>query len=50
LRHDPLVRELERRLRALEDHYEGRHPIALGLDYLVTRKEGAIGHEARDPR
>jgi phenylalanine-4-hydroxylase len=46
---DPLVRELERRLRSLEHHYEGRHPIALGLDYLVTRKEGAPGREARDP-
>jgi phenylalanine-4-hydroxylase len=40
LSQDPLAHELERRLRTLEDHYSGRHPIALGLDYLLARKEG----------
>jgi phenylalanine-4-hydroxylase len=35
---DPLVRQLERRLRELEDYHGGRHPIALGLDYLSARK------------
>jgi phenylalanine-4-hydroxylase len=35
---DPLVMKLQRRLRELEDHYGGRHPIALGLDYLEARK------------
>ncbi len=34
---DPLVRRLERRLRELEDHHGGRHPIALGLDYLRVK-------------
>jgi phenylalanine-4-hydroxylase len=41
LSQDPLARALERRLRMLEDHYGGRHPIALGLEYLLARKEGA---------
>jgi phenylalanine-4-hydroxylase len=35
---DPLAQKLEHRLRELEDHYGGRHPIALGLDYLEARK------------
>lgn len=34
---DPLALQLERRLRELEEHYGGRHPIALGLDYLARR-------------
>jgi phenylalanine-4-hydroxylase len=38
LSNDPLLRQLERRLRELEDHYGGQHPIALGLDYLEARK------------
>jgi phenylalanine-4-hydroxylase len=35
---DPLALQLERQLLELEDHYGGRHPIALGLDYLARRK------------
>jgi phenylalanine-4-hydroxylase len=38
LSNDPLIPQLERRLRELEDHYGGRHPIALGLDYLGARR------------
>jgi phenylalanine-4-hydroxylase len=41
LSQDPLARELERRLGALEEHYAGRHPIALGLDYLRAREKRA---------
>ena len=33
-----LVGALERRLDELERYYSGRHPIALGLGYLTTRK------------
>jgi hypothetical protein len=36
---DPLVREIERRLRELEEYHGGRHPIVLGLDYLSARKQ-----------
>ncbi len=35
-----LAAELRHRLRELEDHYAGRHPIALGIEYLRAR-EGA---------
>jgi phenylalanine-4-hydroxylase len=35
---DSLVAQLERQLRELELHYGGRHPIALGLDYLAARR------------
>ena len=38
---DPLVRQLERSLRELEDHHGGKHPIALGLDYLRAHKGAA---------
>lgn len=38
---DPLVPRLERQLRELEHHYAGRHPIALGLDYLAARRGAA---------
>jgi phenylalanine-4-hydroxylase len=38
---DPLVVQLERRLRELEDHYAGHHPIALGLDYLAALRGAA---------
>jgi phenylalanine-4-hydroxylase len=50
LAEDPLARELERRLRSLEDHYDGRHPIALGLEYLLANKGRSRGREARDAR
>ena len=35
---EPLSRELTRRLLELEDYYGGKHPIALGLEYLKNRK------------
>jgi hypothetical protein len=31
------ARDLERRLRELEGYYGGKHPIAMGLDYLKAR-------------
>jgi phenylalanine-4-hydroxylase len=33
----PLARDLGSRLTALEHHYEGQHPIQMGLDYLMAR-------------
>jgi hypothetical protein len=46
LSNDPLIPQLERRLRELEDHYGGRHPIALGLDYLGARRSSALRQAA----
>jgi phenylalanine-4-hydroxylase len=42
LSNDPLTLQLERRLRELEDHYGGRHPIALGLDYLRAHRSAPL--------
>lgn len=36
-----LLAGLERRLGELEEHYAGRHPIALGLGYLRARRQDA---------
>lgn len=38
---DPLVAQLQRQLRELENHYAGKHPIALGLDYLAGSRGAA---------
>lgn len=36
-----LLAKLERRLNELETYYGGRHPIAAGLGWLMTRRHGA---------
>jgi len=52
LSNDPLVQQLERQLRELEDYHGGRHPIALGLDYLSTRglATGELATRERDTK
>jgi phenylalanine-4-hydroxylase len=37
LSNDPLVPRLERRLQELEEYHGGRHPVALGLNYLSAK-------------
>lgn len=49
LSNDPLVFQLERQLRELEEYHRGQHPILLGLDYLATKRTSTQPSETREP-